>query len=360
MPLKTLDRGSATQDRLADTMPDMTAQERDKYRPHPGADAWRFRDPKDLDWIQRMFTQRAPFVPPPSEFTVPTPTGKIPVVSVWREYAALGPYIIMPTVFRALFMWLTGCTVPIYVMYPILVVHINRFMPRMQARNRNKIMKYGYLDANIARDGVPEGHTTKLFMEMLNGSLGRPLLFLLLAYNRYEMPQITFWMPLQMTVLAIVLDFVYYWVHRTTHEVEWMWAYHKRHHTTKHPNPFLLAYADEIQEIFDAYISIGLAYLFFPVSFDVLYIWALFWVAMEAAGHGGFRLYYPGLLTFGLLRPFQCDIIVEDHDLHHRFGWRSSYNYGKETMLWDQLFGTKAPRLETADHLVDWNHVADC
>jgi sterol desaturase/sphingolipid hydroxylase (fatty acid hydroxylase superfamily) len=40
-------------------------------------------------------------------------------------------------------------------------------------------------------------------------------------------------------------------------------------------------------------------------------------------------------------------LIIEDHDLHHRKGYRKSSNYGKQTMLWDRLFGTKTPRLES-------------
>ncbi|KOS13577.1 sterol desaturase [Malassezia pachydermatis] len=155
------------------------------------------------------------------------------------------------------------------------------------------------------------------------------------------------------------MDFIYYWVHRATHEVEWLWKFHQKHHTTKHPCPFLLAYADEIQEVFDLIGTPSLTYALYPVPFDVLYIWSLFLVAIEAMGHSGVRLYFPGLLTFGILRPVECDITVEDHDLHHRYGWKQSYNYGKQTMLWDQLFGTKAERLETSYDNVDWNNVCD-
>ena len=35
--------------------------------------------------------------------------------------------------------------------------------------------------------------------------------------------------------------------------------------------------------------------------------------------------------------------------------WILQGNYGKQTLLWDVLFGTKKPRLETADQYIDWN-----
>ncbi|WFD31083.1 hypothetical protein MSPP1_002115, partial [Malassezia sp. CBS 17886] len=49
------------------------------------------------------------------------------------------------------------------------------------------------------------------------------------------------------------------------------------------------------------------------------------------------------------------ELVVEDHDLHHRFGWKHSENYGKQTRLWDKWFGTHGERLETRDDRVDWS-----
>lgn len=59
--------------------------------------------------------------------------------------------------------------------------------------------------------------------------------------------------------------------------------------------------------------------------------------------------------TSTLLRPFGCEIVIEDHDLHHRHGWRESYNYGKQSLLWDTLFGTNGDRLETRAENIDWD-----
>ncbi|WFC97205.1 hypothetical protein MBRA1_003871 [Malassezia brasiliensis] len=164
------------------------------------------------------------------------------------------------------------------------------------------------------------------------------------------------WLPLQIGFFTLIADFVYYWVHRATHEVDELWNYHRRHHTTKHPTSYLLAFADEPQEIFDAFGTPILAYMAYPIHFDALYIWAMYFLTIEIMGHAGIRLYYPGVLTSSLLRPFGCEIVIEDHDLHHRHGWRESYNYGKQSLLWDKLFGTNGDRLETRAENIDWDH----
>ncbi|KAG6014635.1 hypothetical protein E4U41_004795, partial [Claviceps citrina] len=51
-------------------------------------------------------------------------------------------------------------------------------------------------------------------------------------------------------------------------------------------------------------------------------------------------------------------LVVEDHDLHHRQGWRASGNYGKQTRLWDRVFGTCMDRVETNVENVDFANPA--
>jgi sterol desaturase/sphingolipid hydroxylase (fatty acid hydroxylase superfamily) len=48
------------------------------------------------------------------------------------------------------------------------------------------------------------------------------------------------------------------------------------------------------------------------------------------------------------------ELCVEDHDLHHRQGWRKSHNYGKQTRVWDRLFGTCGTRIESVPDNVDY------
>jgi sterol desaturase/sphingolipid hydroxylase (fatty acid hydroxylase superfamily) len=39
------------------------------------------------------------------------------------------------------------------------------------------------------------------------------------------------------------------------------------------------------------------------------------------------------------------ELCVEDHDLHHRLG-KSGMNYGKQTRIFDRIFGTTSERVE--------------
>lgn len=98
--------------------------------------------------------------------------------------------------------------------------------------------------------------------------------------------------------------------------------------------------------------------MLYPLNFDALYIWTLCFNMIEIMGHSGLRLYYPTVLTGAFLRPFNCELVIEDHDLHHRFGWRDSCNYGKQTLFWDTLFGTTRQRIETNYENVDWSRRA--
>lgn len=58
-----------------------------------------------------------------------------------------------------------------------------------------------------------------------------------------------------------------------------------------------------------------------------------------------------------LLRPLGCELVIEDHDIHHRFGWtKHGRNLGKQTRLFDVLFGTAAPRIECTEANIDWDY----
>lgn len=45
----------------------------------------------------------------------------------------------------------------------------------------------------------------------------------------------------------------------------------------------------------------------------------------EAMGHSGLRAFVPTALASTFLQPFGLELEIEDHDLHHRHGWRKSF-----------------------------------
>ncbi|KAL8290350.1 hypothetical protein RQP46_002608 [Phenoliferia psychrophenolica] len=68
---------------------------------------------------------------------------------------------------------------------------------------------------------------------------------------------------------------------------------------------------------------------------------------VEVLGHTGIRAHWGPPITGPVLALFGLDATIEDHDLHHRYG-KSGRNFGKQSILWDHIFGTTTPREETA------------
>ncbi|RMZ84833.1 hypothetical protein DV737_g990, partial [Chaetothyriales sp. CBS 132003] len=223
--------------------------------------------------------------------------------------------------------------------------------------------KYGFYDGDKhERDGVPDVAVLKVLHSLVFTVIIRPLFTVFFSYNPSLPPASInlLWLPLEIGVYQIVLDFWFYWYHRLMHDVGVLWKFHRTHHLTKHPNPLLTLYADSVQEVFDiagvplaTYFSMKLFGL--PMGFYEWWICHQYVVFTELAGHSGVRIFAtaPSTLSW-LLDLFNSQITIEDHDLHHRQGWKSSYNYGKQTMLWDHIFGTFHQRLEAKQGNIDF------
>jgi sterol desaturase/sphingolipid hydroxylase (fatty acid hydroxylase superfamily) len=145
------------------------------------------------------------------------------------------------------------------------------------------------------------------------------------------------------------------------HDWESLWKYHRTHHLTKHPNPLLTLYADSEQEIMDiAGIPFmtwaTMRFMGMPMGFYEWWVCYMYVVFSELAGHSGLRVLAspPSTLTW-LLRYGGVELVIEDHDLHHRKGWKKSGNYGKQTRLWDWMFGTCRDRIECLPANIDYN-----
>ena len=167
------------------------------------------------------------------------------------------------------------------------------------------------------------------------------------------------------------MDYFFYVYHRSCHENDYLWGIHQKHHTTKHPNPVLSIIADNFQELIEIALVPLCATLLIPMHFHELYILVCYTAFVEIFGHTGefldlhsrllsvafsrkantdvqltgMRADWSLPITGPILRPFGCDLMIEDHDLHHRYG-KSGRNYGKQTRFWDVVFGTTTPREE--------------
>lgn len=159
---------------------------------------------------------------------------------------------------------------------------------------------------------------------------------------------------MELALYSIVLDFWFYIYHRGCHELDSLWQYHRTHHLTKHPSPLLSSYADSEQEFLEIALIPLLTYgtlkyvfglpmvrlmvssnsksmLIEEQGFHDWWICHEYIIFSEAFGHSGLRVWSttPSIVS-PLLRLLNCELVVEDHDLHHRKGWRKSQNYGKQ------------------------------
>lgn len=227
---------------------------------------------------------------------------------------------------------------------------------------------YGYLDGDAARAGIPDSGVVKL-TNAFGRILGiRIFMVAFLTYDRNISPIDRFllwhWWPTMFVIIGthgIVLDFYYYWYHRAMHEILPLWKYHRAHHMVTHPTTTVGAYAGDEQEFFDAAVIPLLAYVALraiglPVGFYEWYICFSYLVFSEIIGHSGLRVVSSASTTFfWLLRMVGAELEVEDHDLHHRYPRRHSVNMGKQTRLWDLIFGTMGQRIEGRKENIDYS-----
>lgn len=112
---------------------------------------------------------------------------------------------------------------------------------------------------------------------------------------------------------------VFYVYHRSTHEFDSLWFIHRKHHATKSPTPTLAILADDYQECLEIAIVPFLATRIVGLSFAELYFASVYTAYVEAIGHSGIRAHWSTPILGPVLKPFGMDLVIEDHDLHHRY-----------------------------------------
>ncbi|MDT3318905.1 sterol desaturase family protein [Shewanella sp. SP1S2-4] len=145
--------------------------------------------------------------------------------------------------------------------------------------------------------------------------------------------------PLSFIALMVAQDFCYYWFHRASHRVRWMWAAHVVHHSSENMN-FSTAFRQS---------------LMYPLAG----MW-VFWLPLVVIGFDPNWVVFVVLLNLGLqffvhtqaiksLGPLEWVFNTPSHHrVHH--GRNPQYidkNYAGVLIIWDKLFGTFEPEVET-------------
>jgi sterol desaturase/sphingolipid hydroxylase (fatty acid hydroxylase superfamily) len=164
----------------------------------------------------------------------------------------------------------------------------------------------------------------------------RPLTVLPLAYfawshRLFTIPLDTAW---GWVTVFFGVEIAYYWMHRSSHEVRWLWATHLVHHTPEQIH-FASAFRLGATELLS-----GSWLFYFP-----LYLLGLNPLAVSAML--GVNLFYQFWLhtdIVGRLGPLEWILNTPAHHrVHHACnGEYLDRNYGGILIIWDRLFGTFA------------------
>lgn len=142
--------------------------------------------------------------------------------------------------------------------------------------------------------------------------------------------------PLSWVALVLLVDHSYYWFHRASHRVNFLWAGHAVHHQSEEYNLSTALRQSWIEAMVAFPFYLPIALLGFPPeafvlasTIDTLY---QFWIHTR---------------TIGKLGPVEGVLNTPaSHRVHH--GIDPEYidkNYGGILMLWDRMYGTYQPEL---------------
>ncbi len=190
-------------------------------------------------------------------------------------------------------------------------------------------------------------------IQQLAGVFGKTVLFAgyILIFERFSFFRLDPGNWAHWPIAFLGLDFFYYWFHRASHEVNFLWAAHIVHHQSEEYNLSVALRQSAVQQFLSAPFYWPLAFLGVPPLMflaldagDTLY---QFWIHTRTIGRMGF-------LDSFLNTP-------SNHRVHH--GSNEKYidrNHGGVLIVWDKMFGTfqreeEEPAYGVTRPLANWN-----
>jgi sterol desaturase/sphingolipid hydroxylase (fatty acid hydroxylase superfamily) len=147
--------------------------------------------------------------------------------------------------------------------------------------------------------------------------------------------------PMALATLFVATEFAYYWQHRASHRIRWMWATHAVHHSATKLN-------------FTAAIRLGWTG---NISGNFLFFLPLIWLGFHpfaVIGMLGVNLFYQFFIHTELVSRLGPLEWILNTPAHHRVHHASNpacldKNYGGILIVFDRIFGTfaAAPQDET-------------
>lgn len=140
-------------------------------------------------------------------------------------------------------------------------------------------------------------------------------------------------------VCFVLDDFIYYWRHRASHRVRWLWADHVNHHSSQHYN-----LSTALRQSWGGPLTPGLL-------FQAPLVLLGFPPAMIVFVHGLNLIYQFWIHTESVARLPKALEAVMNTPSHHRVHHATNpqyldSNYAGVFIVWDRLFGTFVPEEE--------------
>ncbi|GIK07546.1 hypothetical protein Aspvir_003212 [Aspergillus viridinutans] len=269
----------------------------------------------------------------------------IPFMPQWSMNLWVIFYSSLPLALHQAYAWYTGRNLGPLATFNLYMFAFNAIVIYQVHILRRLGHIYGFLDGDKhERDGVPDVGVGKVVASVYKTTGSRLALSVYFSYQTSQLPaQMNwYWLPIEVGLYGIVLDF---------------WFYCTPILCSRHTRTNEQEFGDMVGVPMMTYFTLRLLGL--PMGFYEWWICHEYVVFAEVFGHSGLRLHLtvPSPLSW-LLQWFDAEIVIEDHDLHHRKGWRKSHNYGKQTRLWDRIFGTCYERIESAAENVDYANTA--
>lgn len=132
----------------------------------------------------------------------------------------------------------------------------------------------------------------------------------------------------------IAVDFMYYWYHRYSHKLKFLWAFHLIHHSSMFMNLTVSYRLNWLNAIISPLILAPLVVMGFPIAYIII-SFALNLVYQ-------FFLHTEAIGKLGVLEKIVST--PSAHRVHH--GSNAIYidkNFGGILIIWDRLFGTYQP-----------------
>ena len=191
----------------------------------------------------------------------------------------------------------------------------------------NYLQEKDYYKLNDALTSISCGIGSELFGIFSKTALFFGYLYIYENLKIYDMPD-TIW---SWVILFFGVDFFYYWFHRKSHEVNFIWAAHIVHHQSEEYNLSTALRQAWFQSSFSWVFYLPLAFVgFSPYAFLVvkgINLVYQFWIHTKLIGKMGF-------LELFMNTP-------SHHRVHH--GKNPKYldkNYAAVFIIWDRMFGT--------------------